>query len=183
MIINTNSVGFPATEAMLKYLTDKLTGIEKFKEDGVIEVSFSKEGTNKKVTMMTFVKNKRVEVNATNKDFYHAIDLAYYSLKEVIAKEKAKAIDKKRRMPRSSKQCEFDKQSSEDNQIVKRKTVSNKPMSEKEAVLQMNAFNYNSFLFYNVDTKTPCMLYKKNDKQYVLIDTDVVIEENINYVI
>ena len=55
--------------------------------------------------------------------------------------------------------------------IVKRKEVEAKPMSEEEAILQMELIGHDFYLFKNQDTMKPTLVYKRKDNQYGIIET------------
>ena len=44
-------------------------------------------------------------------------------------------------------------------------------MDEEEAILQMELLGHNFFVFKNVETDTICIIYKRKDNNYGLIDT------------
>lgn len=54
--------------------------------------------------------------------------------------------------------------------IVKRKIFEMKPMYEDEAILQMEMLGHSSFMFYNAATGKMCLLYKRKDGNYGLIE-------------
>lgn len=54
--------------------------------------------------------------------------------------------------------------------IVKRKVFEMKPMYEEEAILQMETLGHASFMFYNADIENMCLLYKRKDGNYGLIE-------------
>jgi len=59
----------------------------------------------------------------------------------------------------------------EDNEtIVKRKTIDMKPMSEEEAILQMDLLGHEFFIFKNSDTDNNAVLYKRKDGNYGIIE-------------
>ena len=57
-------------------------------------------------------------------------------------------------------------------QIVKRKKIESKPMSEDEALLQMELLGHEFFLYKDADTNHACVVYKRNDGNYGLIEGD-----------
>ena len=65
---------------------------------------------------------------------------------------------------------EVSKDETDSNKIVKRKSIDNKPMSEEEAILQMNLLGHEFFVFENVDTHATSVLYKRKDGNYGIID-------------
>jgi len=54
--------------------------------------------------------------------------------------------------------------------IVKRKTIDMKPMSEEEAILQMDLLGHEFFIFKNSDTDNNAVLYKRKDGNYGIIE-------------
>ena len=53
--------------------------------------------------------------------------------------------------------------------IVKRKTIENKPMSEEEAILQMELLDHDFFLYNDVDEGCFAVIYKRKDGNYGII--------------
>mgnify|MGYP000958287573 CR=1 FL=1 len=54
--------------------------------------------------------------------------------------------------------------------IVKRKQFEMKPMYEEEAIAQMEMLKHSSFMFLNADTDEMCLLYKRKDGNYGIIE-------------
>ncbi|KAB2906320.1 MAG: ribosome-associated translation inhibitor RaiA [Anaerolineae bacterium] len=54
-------------------------------------------------------------------------------------------------------------------QIVKRKVVMLTPMSEQEAIDQMELLGHNFFLFFNGEEETVNVLYRREDNQYGIL--------------
>lgn len=52
------------------------------------------------------------------------------------------------------------------NQVVKRKVVMLTPMSEQEAIDQMELLGHDFFLFFNGEEETVNVLYRRKDNQY-----------------
>ena len=68
---------------------------------------------------------------------------------------------------------EEDYKDEEDNEtIVKRKKIEVKPMSEEEAILQMELLGHQFYLFKDAETLKPSLVYKRNDGHYGMIETD-----------
>ena len=56
--------------------------------------------------------------------------------------------------------------------IVNRKRIDMKPMNEEEAILQMNMLGHEFFVFKNADTDSICVIYKRKDDTYGIIETN-----------
>lgn len=57
-------------------------------------------------------------------------------------------------------------------EIAAYKRIDMKPMSIEEAILQMKTFNHHAFMFLRADTQRMCMLYKRGNGQYVLLEAN-----------
>ena len=57
--------------------------------------------------------------------------------------------------------------------VVRSKKFQIKPMSIDEAILQMNLLGHQFFLFRDVDTEEICVVYKRRDGDYGLLEPDV----------
>ena len=65
---------------------------------------------------------------------------------------------------------EITEEEKKEEKIVKRKTVDMKPMSEEEAILQMNLLGHDFFIFKDSMTDEVSVLYKRSDEQYGIIN-------------
>ena len=64
-----------------------------------------------------------------------------------------------------------EKDEKNESKIVKRKDIEMKPMSEEEAILQLELLGHSFFVFKNVKTNEVDVLYKRNDGDYGIIET------------
>ena len=54
---------------------------------------------------------------------------------------------------------------------LKRKDIEMKPMDEEEAILEMELLGHSFFVYKDMDTNKTCVLYKRKDGDYGLIET------------
>ena len=59
-----------------------------------------------------------------------------------------------------------------DEKIVKRKAIEMKPMNEEEALLQMDLLGHEFFVYKDMHTNKVCVLYRRKDGNYGLIETN-----------
>lgn len=115
---------------------------------------------------------------ATN-DMYTSIDLVIEKLERQIRKQKTKLERRFRAGGFKSEMIEEQKAQShveveEDNgefPIVKTKRFFVKPMDVQEAILQMNLLHHNFFVFRDGTTNEICIVYKRNDGAYGLLES------------
>ena len=100
-----------------------------------------------------------------------AVDIVVDKIERQIRKNKTKMqkkIEKTKLVDMT-----FDNVDSEEEEtdIVRRKEIDAKPMSEDEAILQMNLLNHDFYMFKNIDTDSISIVYKRKDGNYGLIDS------------
>lgn len=55
--------------------------------------------------------------------------------------------------------------------VMRRKRFNVKPMSEEEAILQMNLLGHNFFIFQNQETEETNVVYRRKDGNYAIIES------------
>ena len=114
------------------------------------------------------IKKAILRAEETNKDLYAAIDKVTDKLERSIRKNKTKI--KKRRVENMDVFLDFEVEEEEEQKIVKRKQINNKPMSEEEAILQMDLLDHDFFIFQNTETNNMSVIYKRKDNSYGIIE-------------
>jgi ribosomal subunit interface protein len=163
------------TEAMQEYANEKLERLNKYLDNSenvsanlVVKVQNYKQ----KVEVTIPLKNFILRAEEIQEDFYAAVDTVVDKIERQIRKNKTKLQSKK---IRDSKEIIFDyiEDDKEDEEvIVKRKKIEVKPMSEEEAIIQMELLGHQFYLFKDADNMKPALVYKRTDGQYGIIETD-----------
>lgn len=105
-------------------------------------------------------------------DMYASIDLVIDKLEGQIRKQKTKL---QRRQVGDSLRYQFIDDVNEvieEPKIVKTKRFSIKPMSTDEAILEMELIGHNFFVFEDADNNDICVVYKRKDGNYGLIEPE-----------
>lgn len=68
---------------------------------------------------------------------------------------------------------EYTEDDEQDNKpvITRRKEFAIKPMTEDEAMLQMELLGHEFFMFFNADVDSMCLLYKRKDGNFGMIES------------
>jgi putative sigma-54 modulation protein len=109
-----------------------------------------------------------------NEDIMTAIDKAVDVIESQIRKNRTK-IEKKifgGTVKFNIEDAEKDIDETDEFKIIRRKTVSAKPMSAEEAILQMNLLGHEFFMFTNAETGHINIVYKRKDGDYGLIEPE-----------
>ena len=162
------------TDAIKDYAETKLGKLEKyFKDDDITANVLAKVRGKSQIVEVTIPTSKFIHRSEEeNEDLYAAIDLVSDKLERQIRKNKTRL---NRNIKDSVKEFNFDfdiKDEEESKEkIVKRKNIEMKPMDEEEAILEMELLGHSFFVYKDMDTDKICVLYKRKDGDYGLIET------------
>lgn len=101
-----------------------------------------------------------------------AVNRAINKIKKKLGKiEYRDSLDFSQNFGRLSNEEEYDDEFIDtDSPIKRRKAFSIKPMTESEALLQMELLGHEFFMFYNGEIDNMCLLYKRREGDFGLIE-------------
>lgn len=171
MRFNIHGKNIEVTEPIRGYIESKIGRIEKYFKDTDLEAVVNLRVRGKEqIVEVTIPANKMVlRAEEKHSDLYAAVDLVSDKLERQIRKNKTKA---RKNLKQTIVFTDFDVPASEDvdDSIVKRKVVDTKPMSEEEAILQMELIGHDFFLFKNDKTNELCVVYKRDEGGYGILE-------------
>lgn len=163
------------TDSIKIYIKEKIGRLDKYfnePEDLTAKVVIRIRG-NSQIVEVTIPTNKTIlRCEEAHSDLYAAIDLVSDILERQIRKNKTKMQVKK--VKKVFEEYLFDDSSYEDTNesvIVKRKKLETKPMSEDEAILQMELLGHDFYIFKNSKSNNISVIYKRKDGNYGMIDS------------
>ena len=165
------------TDAINNYVESKLDRLNKyFKDEDILANVLLRVRGNSQIIEVTIPTDKFIlRSEEEDKDLYAAIDLVSDKLERQIRKNKTRL--NRQNVDNKLKEFNFDyemmeeEETSEDEVIVKRKNIEMKPMDEEEAILEMNLLGHEFFVYKDMHTDKICVLYKRKDGNYGLIET------------
>ena len=150
---------------------EKLRKVEKFfGPDATAKITATVE-KNQKICEITLTKKSMIfRAQERSDDLEDALDMCVDSLIRQIRKNKT-------RIEKNLRDVSFDEILAEDYdeeelEVVRTKTVVLKPETVDEAILQMNLLGHMFYMFRNAETDDICVVYKRNDGGYGLIEPD-----------
>lgn len=159
------------TDAIRSYIEEKLAKLDKYfenPEDLSANIVVRTRGIEQIIEVTIPIKKAILRGEESHKDLYAAIDKVADKLERSIRKNKTKI--KRRKVESMDVFLDFETEEESDNKIVKRKQINNKPMSEEEAILQMEMLDHSFFIFENTETNNVSVIYKRKDDSYGLIE-------------
>ena len=176
MKINVISKNIQVTPALREMVEKKISKLEKYFDPNIearIRLSVQK---NSQVVEVTIPFNGVIlRVEESTDDMYKSIDLVEEKLQRQIRKQKTKLSRKN--VGGSLRYPDFYaievKEVEEDtSKVVKTKTFDVKPMSQEEAILQMELIGHNFFVYQDAESNKVNVMYKRKDGNYGLIEPE-----------
>ena len=173
MKFNIHGKKLDVTESIKSYIEEKIGRLDKYFENpnDITATILIKLRGNNQVVEATINANKFVlRGEESHKDLYASIDKVSDKIERQIRKNKTRMNKKVSKDLTRDFVLDFEENEENDNVIVRRKIIEDKPMSEEEAILQMELLGHEFFAFRNMETKDVNILYKRKDGDYGILE-------------
>lgn len=162
------------TEAIENKITKQLAKLDKyFIISGDVEA---------KVLARTYPYGQKIEVTIptdyvilraeeVDDDLYVAIDKVIEKIEGQIRKQKTKLSRRNNKQPFNIATIE-DSLETEEDVLVRTKSITPKPMDLEEAIMQMQLLGHKFYVYKDIETEQVSVVYARNDGGYGLIETD-----------
>ena len=166
------------TDGLKKAVEEKLHKLDKyFTADTEARITLSVQKDAHKIEATIPTKQGLIRAEEVSQDMYVSIDKVQDIIEKQIKKFKNKLIDKKQAAMSFSDFFINDEAADADDEdeikIVKTKRFSVKPMDPEEACLQMELLGHDFYVFRNAITDDICVVYKRKDGKYGIIEPKV----------
>ena len=173
MKFNIHGKKLEVTNSIKNYIEEKIGRLDKYFEDpdNITATVLIKLRGNDQVVEVTINANKFIlRGEESHKDLYASIDKVSDKIERQIRKNKTRMNKRVNKDLTRDFVLDFEEKEENNNTIVRRKVIENKPMNEEEAILQMELLGHEFFAFRNVDTKEVEVLYKRKDGDYGILE-------------
>ena len=127
-------------------------------------------GQKLEVTIPTEYVLLRAEV--VDSDLYTAMDLVVDKLEGQIRKYKTRLSRKSKDNKLAFNLSSIEDVETDDDVLVKVKSITPKPMDMEEAIMQMELIGHSFFVYRDAESDSISIVYRRNDGDYGLIETD-----------
>jgi len=165
------------TESMEAYAKEKISKLEKYldeSDNAQATILVKVRGHLHKVEVTIPLKSLILRAEESQEDYYAAIDVVIDKLERQIRKNKTRIASNKKKEIRDFAYGyidEIDDDDEEPETVVKRKKIDLKPMSEEEAILQMELLGHSFYLYRDAETNNATVIYKRKDGDYGIIES------------
>ncbi|MDD3114993.1 MAG: ribosome-associated translation inhibitor RaiA [Anaerovibrio sp.] len=167
------------TPALRDYVEKRIGKVTRyFKEVGDISVLLSVSKDRQKVEVTVPVQGVLLRGQEVTDNMYTSTDLVIEKLDRQIRKHKTKMQRRFRDgtlLDEAFSAAPFAASVQDDEDefpVVKKKKFAVRPMDIQEAIMQMNLLNHDFFVYRDADTETVCVVYRRSDGRYGLIESE-----------
>ena len=176
MKITLRGKNIEITEAIEEKVSEKLSKLDKY--------FIVSENVEAKVLVRTYPNGQKIEVTipteyvllraeVVDQDLYNAIDLVIDKLEGQIRKYKTRLNRKSKDNKLAFNLASIEPlEDEEEDVLVKTKTITPKPMDMEEAIMQMELIGHSFFVYRDTETDAISIVYRRNDGDYGLIETE-----------
>lgn len=175
MKITLRGKNIEITEAIEEKVSEKLSKLDKY--------FIVSENVEAKVLVRTYPYGQKIEVTipteyvllraeVVDQDLYNAIDLVIDKLEGQIRKYKTRLNRKSKDNKLAFNLASIEPLEEEEDVLVKTKTITPKPMDMEEAIMQMELIGHSFFVYRDTETDAISIVYRRNDGNYGLIETE-----------
>ena len=163
-------------DSIKEYAEKKISKLDRyFPEEADAFVTFAVEKKNRCVVELTIRTANgtlfRAQEEDPDGDMRGAINEAVAFIERRIRKNKTRLAKNLRPEVMEPELPEFHVEEEDEFHVVRTKRFTVKPMTTEEAILQMNLLDHTFYVFRNMDTSAVCVVYRRNNGGYGLIET------------
>ncbi len=175
MKISVRGKNIEITEAIESKISDKLSKLDKYfivsdNVEAKVLCRVYPYGQKLEVTIPTEYVLLRAEV--VDSDLYTAMDLVVDKLEGQIRKYKTRLSRKSKDNKLVFNLSSIEDVETDDDVLVKVKSITPKPMDMEEAIMQMELIGHSFFVYRDAESDSISIVYRRNDGDYGLIETD-----------
>ena len=163
---------FYASDISYNEKIDKLNKYFDEPDEITANILIKVKGYNQTIEVTIPTTSFTIRNEESAEDLYAAIDSVVDKIERQIRKNKTKINKISKNALKKLNLMYQEEEKEEDTKIVRRKTLNTKPMSEEEAILQMEMLGHDFFIFKDSNTSNICILYKRKDNNYGVIETE-----------
>ena len=174
MKFNIHGKKVEVTEPIKKYIEEKIGRLDKYFEnpsDVTATVVVRIRGIEQIVEVTIPIQKMILRAEESHSDLYAAIDIVSDKVERQIRKNKTRMNKRSSKGEDLGFDLSFEEtKEEEESSVVKRKVIEMKPMSEEEAILQMELLDHDFFIFKNESEGCTSVIYKRKNETYGIIN-------------
>jgi ribosome hibernation promoting factor len=176
MNITFTSRGFELTDQIRKFAREKLKKIQSL--DDLIKVTLTMDQNKHlyRAELLVHDRNALFTAVEATPDVYKSIHAVIEKMQKQMQRHKEKIIARKRQVPAKGVKLVQNMAISErisPPRVMRARKQDVKPMSQDEAVLQLESIKQDFVIYRDTGNDRVCILYRRKDGNYGLVDSEI----------
>ena len=176
MNVTFTSRGFELSEQIRKFAREKLKKIESLDELINVTLTMVQNKHLFKAELLVHDRNARFTAVQSTPDIYKSIHAVVDKVQKQVKRHKEKMIGRKRLAPTKGTKLVQNMATSErlaPPRLIRSRKQDVKPMSQEEAVLQIESMKQEFLIYRDTGNDRICILFKRKDGNYGLVDSEI----------
>jgi putative sigma-54 modulation protein len=176
MNITFSSRGFELTDQIRKFAREKLKKIQSL--DDLIKVTLTMDQNKHlyKAELLVHDRNALFTAVESTPDVYKSIHAVIEKMQKQVKRHKEKMIARKRQVPAKGSKLIQNMVTPEKTalpRVIRARKQDVKPMSQDEAILQMESIKHDFVIYRDTGNDRICILFRRKDGNYGLVDSEI----------
>ena len=176
MNVTFSSRGFDLTDQIRKFAREKLKKIESVHELITATLTMDQNKHLYKAELLVHDRHAQFTAEHSTPDIFKSIHAVIEKVDKQVRRHKEKMIGRKRQAPTKGTKIVQNMATTErmsSPRVIRSRKQDVKPMSQEEAVLQMESMKLDFLVYRDTGKDRICILFKRKDGNYGLIDSEI----------
>ena len=176
MNVTFTTRGFRLTDQIRKFATEKIKKIESLHELLNATLTMDQNKHLYKAELLVHDRHTQFTAVQSTPDIYKSIHAVVDKVQKQVRRHKEKMIERKRQAPTKGAKLVQNMGTGEKTgspRVIRSRKPDVKPMSQDEAVMQMESMNVDFLIYRDTGKDRICILFKRKDRNYGLVDSEI----------
>ncbi len=176
MNVTFTSRGFELTQQIRSFASEKLKKIQSVNELLNVNLTLEQSKHRYKAELLVHDRKARYTAVQTTPDVYKSIHAVIEKIEKQVKRHKEKMIGRKRKVPGKGTKLVQNMAATEKitvPRVVRSRKQDLKPMSQDEAVMQLESTGTGFLVFRDTRTDRISLLFRRKDGNYGLVDSEI----------
>ena len=176
MNVTFTTRGFTLTDQIRNFATEKIKKIESLHALLTATLTMDQNKHLYKAELLVHDRHTQFAAVQSTPDIYKSIHAVVDKVQKQVRRHKEKMIERKRQAPTKGAKLVQNMGTGEKTgapRVIRSRKQDVKPMSQDEAVMQMESTNVDFIIYRDTGKDRICILFKRKDKNYGLIDSEI----------
>ena len=176
MNVTFTTRGFDLTDQIRKFATEKIKKIDSVHEIMNATLTLDQNKHLYKAELLVHDRHTQFAAVQSTSDIYKSIHAVVEKVQKQVRRHKEKMIGRKRQAPTKGTKLVQNMATAERTtvpRVIRSRKQDVKPMSQDEAVMQMESTKLEFLVYRDTGKDRICILFKRKDGNYGLVDSEI----------